>query len=222
MFCCNPYRRIYGNQAQPERCLTTLYRCRTALSEVREEFGALTPPRARWSAEMWPGRIGLAVYDDGGKRRAEAMRWGIDRDIVDGVPGRRPISTTIWFGRVAPAQLARFEAAHRCLILLDSFACPEGPAGAKTRTWFGVEDRPVFAWAGIWAPAGDGKAFCGLLAVANRIVPGPSMPVILDPDDYDLWLRGARHRAGPLANRPYLESRMYRETLAEPWNGEPE
>jgi putative SOS response-associated peptidase YedK len=199
--------------------LTTLYRCRTALGEVREQFGALTPPWASWSAEMWPGRIGLAVYGDGGERRAEAMRWGIPRTIIDGVPGHRPVTTTIWFQRIPPAQLARFEAAHRCLILLDSFACPEGPAGEKTRAWFGVEDRPVFAWAGIWAQTPDGKAFCGLLAVANAIVPGPSMPVILDPDDYDLWLRGTRHRATPLANRPYSEARMYREALGEPWGG---
>lgn len=218
MFSCNPYRRIYGNQAQPERRLTTLYRCRTALSEVCEQFSALTPPRALWSAEMWPGRTGLAVYCDGGGRRAEAMRWGIPRDIVDGVPGRRPITTTIRFQRVTPAQFGRFEAAWRCLILLDSFACPEGPAGARTRTWFGVEDRPVFAWAGIWAPTPEGKTFAGLLAAANDLVPASSMPVILDPDDYDLWLRGVRHNAAPLANRPYSEARMYREALDEPWN----
>ncbi len=199
--------------------MTTLYRCRTALSEVREHFDALTPAQANWSAEVWPERIGLAVYRNDGRRHAEPMRWGIPRDIVDGVPGRRPVTTAIRFERVAPAQLGRFEAAHRCLILLDSFACPEGPPGARTRAWFGVEDRPVFGWAGIWAPTPEGKAFAGLLAVANSLVPGPSMPVILDPDDYDLWLGGRLHRAGPLANRPYPEARMYREALGEPWNG---
>lgn len=200
--------------------MTTLYRCRTALGEVRDHFGALTPPRASWSAEVWPERIGLAVYREGGRRRAEPMRWGIPREIVDGVPGRRHVTATIAYQRVPPDQLFRFEAAGRCLIVLDSFACPEGPPGARTRAWFGVEDRPVFAWAGIWAPTPRGKAFAGLLAVSNRLVPGPSMPVILDPDDYTLWLGGRRDRADPLANRPYPESRMYREALDEPWGGE--
>lgn len=199
--------------------MTTLYRCRTALGEVRDQFRALTPAQASWSAEVWPERIGLAVYREGGRRHAAPMRWGIPRGIVDGVPGRSHITTTIWFSRLPLAQLARFEAAHRCLILLDSFACPEGPPGAKTRAWFGVEDRPVFAWAGLWARTPEGKMFAGLLAVANDIVPGPSMPVILDPTDYDLWLGGRRDCAAPLANRPYSETRMYREALGEPWNG---
>jgi len=199
--------------------LTTLYRCRTALSEVRAQFDALTPERASWSAEVWPERNGLAVYKENGRRHADAMRWGIARDIVDGVPGRRPVTTTIWFERARLEQIGWFEAAHRCLILVDSFACPEGPPGARTRTWFGVEDRPVFAWAVIWAPSPQGKAFAGLLAMANRLVPGPSMPVILDHDDYDLWLGGRLDRAAPLANRPYQESGMFREALGEPWNG---
>ena len=199
--------------------MTTLYRCRTALSEVRDQFRALTPAQASWSAEVWPGRIGLAVYREGRRRHAEVMRWGMSRDIVDGVSGRSQATTTIRFNRVPLAQLGRFEARSRCLILLDSFACPEGLPGARTRTWFGVEERPVFALAGIWAPTPEGKVFAGLLAVANDIVPGPSMPAILDPDDYDLWLGGRLDRAGPLANRPYSETRMYREALDEPWNG---
>ena len=198
--------------------MTTLYRCRTALSEVRDQFGAITPERASWSAEVWPGRTGLVVYQRDGQRHAEPMHWGIARDIIDGVP-RPKVTTAIWFQRCKPDQLERFENPWRCLIILDSFACPEGTSGARTRSWFGLEDRPIFAWAGTWAETGHGKAFYGLLAVANRLVPGPSMPVILDPDDYDQWLGGPLHRASPLANRPYLETRMYREALGEPWNG---
>ncbi|WP_147395424.1 SOS response-associated peptidase family protein [Altericroceibacterium spongiae] len=203
-----------------ERGLTSLYRCRTALSELREHFNALTPARASWSAEVWPERSGLVVYRKSGNRIAEPMRWGIPRTILNGVRNGRPVSTTMWFQRRNPTQSARFENPWRCLIVLDSFACPSGSPGARTRTWFGLDDRPIFAWAGVWAQVEDGKVFCGMLAPSNNVVFRPSMPVILDPDDYDLWLGGRLDRAAPLANRPYGEGRMYREELGEPWGGD--
>jgi len=195
----------------------TLYRCRTALSEVRDQFNSLTPAQADWSAEVWPERIGLVVYRKDGRRIAAPMRWGIPRTILDGVRNRRPVSTTMWFDRRTVAESVRFENPWRCLIVLDSFAYPSGPPGKRTRTWFGHEDRPIFAWAGVWAQVEDEKRFCGPLAAANNVVPGPSMPVILDPDEYDLWLGGRFDRASPLANRPYSERRIYQENLDEPW-----
>ncbi|ALR20960.1 SOS response-associated peptidase family protein [Sphingobium baderi] len=198
--------------------MTTLYRCRTALSEVRDQFRAITPDRASWSAEVWPERVGLVVYRKGSKRIAEPMRWGIPSTILNGGRNRRAVSTSIRFNRVKVEKLARFDNPWRCLIVMDSFAYPSGPPGARTRTWFGLDSRPVFAWTGVWAHIGEEKRYCGLLAEANLVVAGPSMPVILDPDDYKLWLGGRFDRATPLANRPYSEERMYTEALGEPWN----
>jgi len=198
--------------------VTTLYRCRTALSEVREQFGAVTPERATWSAEVWPDRVGLVVYRKDRKRIAEPMRWGIPHTLLDGVRGGRALSTSIRFNWVKVEEGAKFENPWRCLIIMDSFAYPSGPPGARTRTWYGLEHQPVFAWAGVWAQVGDEKRYCGLLAEANLVVAGPSMPVILDPEDYALWLGGRFDRASPLANRPYSEGKMYMEALGEPWN----
>lgn len=220
MISCDPYRRIYGTTTRGDaEDLTTLYRCRTALGEVRDHFDARVPARAIWSAEVWPERSGLVVYRKNGKRFAEPMRWGIPRTILDGVRNRRAVSTAMWFNRRKVEETARFQNPWRCLIVLDSFAYPAGQSGARKRMWFGVEDRPIFAWAGVWAEVEDEKHFCGLLAEANDIVQGRSMPVILDRDDYNLWLGGRLDRASPLANRPYSELRMYEETLGEPWKG---
>ena len=39
---------------------------------------------------------------------------------------------------------------HRCIIPLTGFCEAEGEKGAMTRTWFGIHQQPIFAWAGLW------------------------------------------------------------------------
>jgi putative SOS response-associated peptidase YedK len=52
---------------------------------------------------------------------------------------------------------------------------------------------PTSAFAGIWRPSTEGNAFAFLTCEPNPLVAPihpKAMPVILHPQDYDLWLTG--------------------------------
>ena len=129
--------------------MPSLYRCRTSLGEVAALFAATPPPRADWSAELWPGRTGLVVRRDGEERRIDAMRWGADlpAGAADFPRHRR---SELWFRELWPAHAHLLAPEARCLIVVEEFALPDGPAGARARTWYGFDNPPLFAWAGVW------------------------------------------------------------------------
>jgi putative SOS response-associated peptidase YedK len=52
---------------------------------------------------------------------------------------------------------------------------------------------PIFAFAGIWRPTEEGKAFAFLTCEPNPLVAPihpKAMPVVLHDEDYDAWLGG--------------------------------
>ena len=84
---------------------------------------------------------------------------------------------------------------HRCLIPADAFYEWEKTGKAKQPYCFEVNDGALFAFAGIWDRWKDasGKAIetCSILTTTPNAVTSAvhdRMPVILDPDGYDLWL----------------------------------
>jgi putative SOS response-associated peptidase YedK len=85
-------------------------------------------------------------------------------------------------------------APSRCLIPLTSFAEPEGPKGAKTRTWVTVKGQPIAAWAGLWRDSEEwGPVYSGAMKDCNDAMRPlhDRMPVLLLPDEFDQWLRGS-------------------------------
>jgi putative SOS response-associated peptidase YedK len=77
---------------------------------------------------------------------------------------------------------------------LASFAEPEGPKGAKTRTWVTVKDQPIAAWPGLWRDSeGWGPVYSGVIMDCNDAMRPlhDRMPVLLLPDEFDQWLRGS-------------------------------
>lgn len=200
--------------------MTHLYSCRTALSEVATIFDAVTPAAASWSAEMWPGRVGLAVRGVEGDRRIEPMTWGVlDWSFLfDRTKERR---TSAWFRELFPDHVEMLRPERRCLIVLDAFAYPGGNRGKRTRTWFGFEDRPICAWAGFWTDEAQGRSFCGLIAPSNDLVePSRAMPTIVAPEECGAWLTGDLAVAARLARRTIDSDGMYREPTEEPWGGD--
>ena len=97
--------------------MPSLYRCRTSLGEVAALFAATPPPRADWSAELWPGRTGLVVRRDGEERRIDAMRWGADlpAGAADFPRHRR---SELWFRELWPAHAHLLAPEARCLIVV--------------------------------------------------------------------------------------------------------
>lgn len=171
--------------------MCNLYRMTRGRAEIATLFRAVD----HWRADMdrpyvAPGREGPVVIGRDGQRITGLMRWG--QQIGDHrVTNVRNLDSPAW-----AAQLARPH--HRCLVPASEFeewsAKPDPQTGKKRAYWFSVPSRPVFAFAGIWRKIGDTAHFAFLTCEPNSLIAPihpKAMPVILDEQDYDLWLTGA-------------------------------
>jgi putative SOS response-associated peptidase YedK len=84
---------------------------------------------------------------------------------------------------------------RRCLVPADGFYEWQRRGSAKQPFCFEVGDGGLFAFAGLWErwrdPSGQWVKSCTILTTAPNAVTSAihdRMPVILDPDSYDLWL----------------------------------
>lgn len=107
---------------------------------------------------------------------------------------------------------------RRCLIPADGFYEWQRTGKAKQPYCFEVNDGELFAFAGIWDRwnGADGTTVetCSILTTTPNTVTSAihdRMPVILDPDCYDLWLDpGMRHvRVASEMLKPY-DARLMR------------
>jgi putative SOS response-associated peptidase YedK len=84
---------------------------------------------------------------------------------------------------------------RRCLIPADGFYEWQKKGKTKQPYCFEVNDGSLFAFAGIWDrwkdPSGQWIKSCSILTTTANAVASAvhdRMPVILDPDSFDLWL----------------------------------
>jgi putative SOS response-associated peptidase YedK len=84
---------------------------------------------------------------------------------------------------------------RRCLIPADGFYEWQRVGKTKQPYCFEVGNAQMFAFAGIWDcwkdPSGNWVRTCSILTTTPNAVTSAvheRMPVILDPDSYDLWL----------------------------------
>ena len=84
---------------------------------------------------------------------------------------------------------------RRCLIPADAFYQWQKRVKAKQPYGFEVDEGKLFAFAGIWDrwkdASGTTVETCSILTTTPNLVTSAvhdRMPVILDPDAYDLWL----------------------------------
>jgi putative SOS response-associated peptidase YedK len=196
--------------------VTALYRCRGSADEIRNLFDCNVERGFTWSPFMRPGRDGVVIVREGPHRVAWNVRWGFQgmasQDRRDIWSDFNPMGDHL-FGR-DPGRV------QRCLIVLDSFALPDGPKGLRTRSWFGLWDEPLFAWAGVIGEIDRlGSAFVGAMTSANELVKrvAPSMPAILAPDDYQRWLFGSDRDVTLLAKEAFDPDAMWLEQTDELW-----
>ena len=154
----------------------------------------------------------LTVLSDGDARAARMMRWGL-------TPSRSGNS------RSAPRLLfnARAEtvdqrpifrnafATRRCLVPANGFyEWQAGTGRAKTPQWVSRRDGDTVAFAGIWYGAqspDENLGICVVITTAANALLAPihdRMPVILPPEQFDIWLSD---RAEPDMLLPLLSSR---------------
>jgi putative SOS response-associated peptidase YedK len=96
---------------------------------------------------------------------------------------------------------------RRCLIPADGFYEWMRTGKAKQPYCFEINEGELFAFAGIWDrwrnPNGDSVDTSSILTTTPNAVTSPvhdRMPVILDPDCYDLWLDPGMRNVGEVSD----------------------
>jgi putative SOS response-associated peptidase YedK len=177
--------------------MCNLYTERLGPDAVAAHFNVRNPLASNAGAEVFPGGAGMVVREEGGERIMQSMTWGFPVRLKTMAPTAKPKAVN----NIADLEKGMWKRyavnpRGRCLIPLTGFAEAEGPKGSMTRTWFNVKGQPIFAWAGLWTDDhqyGWGPVYSGAMTDCNEAIrPIHSrMPVLLMPEEYDLWLKGS-------------------------------
>jgi putative SOS response-associated peptidase YedK len=128
-------------------------------------------------------------------RRPRLLRWGLVPPWADDPHiGNRLINARAETVATKPAFRRAFRE-YRCLILADGFYEWQRQGRHKQPFHIRMSDGRPFAFAGLWehwdAPDGSPVESCTIITTTPNDLIGQihnRMPVILAPEDYDLWL----------------------------------
>lgn len=151
------------------------------------------------------------------KREFQQLHWGlIPSWAKDPGIGAKTINARAETVAEKPAFRSAFKH-RRCLVLADGFYEWQRQQGKKQPFYFRLQDGQPFAFAGLWerwhSPDNEEIISCTILTTAANELLQPiheRMPVILDPQDYDLWLDSQVQTPQTLQQllRPYPASAM--------------
>ena len=204
--------------------MCNLYTTKARAADAAAAFGAQLPIAFNaGEGDVYPGGQGMVVREENGARILTSMIWGFplpQKSKKTGLPIKpKPVNniadlSSFMWRFVAPRP------ENRCLIPLTGFCEAEGEWGAKTRTWFAVKDRPLFAWAGMWKVSDEwGPVYSGLMTDCNAVVRPVHnrMPVLLHEEDYELWLHGSIEDVKAFQDRCFPDELTLIERTQEPW-----
>lgn len=204
--------------------MCNLYTERLGADAVAAFFGVQAPDVASFNvpAEVYPGYPGMVVRAEAGVRVLQSMVWGFPLRLKTMSPTAKPkpvnniadLRKPMWRGLAAKPH-------WRCLIPLTAFAEAEGPKGGKTRTWFSLKDRPLFAWAGLWRQSDEwGAVYSGVMTDCNDAIRPvhDRMPVLLLEEDYDAWLNGSFDDVVCFQDRCFPNDLIEMTRTSDPWN----
>lgn len=130
------------------------------------------------------------------RRHFSLMRWGlIPYFASDASVGNRAINAMAETAAEKPSFRDAMKR-HRCLLPADGFY-EWKKLGARDKQPYniGLSDDGIFAFAGLWdrwrQPSGEWLESCTILTTSANAVTRDvhdRMPMILRPEDYDLWL----------------------------------
>jgi putative SOS response-associated peptidase YedK len=128
-------------------------------------------------------------------RELSLMRWGlIPSWAKDSSIAAQMINARSETAATKPAFRDALKS-RRCLILADGFYEWMRTGKTKQPYCFEVNGGELFAFAGLWDrwkdPSGNWIRTCSIMTTTPNAITSPvhdRMPVILDPDSYDLWL----------------------------------
>lgn len=144
------------------------------------------------------------------KRELRLLRWGlIPGWAKDPAIGARLINARAETVHEKPSFRTALRR-RRCLIVADGFYEWQRQENKKQPYYFRLQDKQLFGFAGLWehwrSPAGEEIDSCTIITTEANELMHPihnRMPVILDPQDYDLWLDPSVQQ--PEALQPLLD-----------------
>jgi putative SOS response-associated peptidase YedK len=204
--------------------MCNLYTTKASAGEISRFFRAQLPINFNaGEGEVYPGGQGMVVREENGQRLVESMTWGWpmpQKSKKTGNPIKPKPVNNIARLNAFPWHLIASRPDRRCLIPLTGFCEAEGEEGRKTRTWFSVHERPIFAWAGMWDYSDEwGRWYSGLMTVCNEVVRPvhTRMPVLLHEEDYERWLHGSLEDVRAFQDRCFPDEHTVMERTVDPW-----
>jgi putative SOS response-associated peptidase YedK len=166
----------------------------TERETLARAFGVSGVPELPPRYNIAPTQSVPAVRLAGGERRMELLRWGlIPFWAKDPEIGYRMINARAETVAEKPAYREAFRR-RRCLMVADGFYEWKKLNGGKQPYYFRLRSGEPFAFAGLWerweGPDGPVES-CALITTGPNAVVGEvhdRMPVILEPEDYGVWL----------------------------------
>jgi putative SOS response-associated peptidase YedK len=146
------------------------YRLNTSADQIDDAMRADRGGDVWQGGQVVPGGYAPVVIDDKEKGRHVVPRqWGVPPpprgEYV--VPFVRNLESPFWIGTLRHTQF-------RCLVPMTHFRKGDG--------WLTNPSQPVIACAGIWRDS-EIPSFAILTSGSTS-----ALPVILQPDDFDIWL----------------------------------
>jgi len=151
------------------------------------------------------------------RRDLSLMRWGLIPSWAKDTSGAaRMINARGETAHTLPAFRDAMKL-RRCLVPADGFYEWAKTAKAKQPYCFEVNDGALFAFAGLWDrwkdTGGNWVKTCSILTTTPNAVTAPihdRMPVIIDPDAYDLWLDPGMQNVAAISEllKPYGARQM--------------
>ena len=150
-------------------------------------------------------------------RDLSLMRWGLIPSWAKDISGAAMMINAR--SETASTKAAFRDAlnSRRCLIPADGFYEWQRSGKTKQPYCFEVTEGQLFAFAGIWDrwkdPSGNWIKSCSILTTTPNALTSAvhdRMPVILDPDCYDLWLDPGMHDVSAVSDmlKPYDDRLM--------------
>lgn len=162
--------------------------------------------------------VGVVLYNQESEQREfQKLRWGLipswSKDLGIGVKLINARAETV---AEKPAFRSAFKH-RRCLVVADGFYEWQLQENQKQPYYFRLQQGKPFGFAGLWeqwrSPEGEEITSCTILTTeANELVQPihQRMPVILQQQDYDVWLNPEVQTREPLQQllRPYPSEAM--------------
>jgi putative SOS response-associated peptidase YedK len=195
--------------------------------EIDEHPSSLTP-----NYNVAPTQGVAAVIAENGKRKLEMLHWGlIPSWAKDPEVGNKMINARSETVAKKPSYRKAFKE-RRCLILTDGFYEWQKTDDGKQPFYIRMQDESPFAFAGLWESWQNGTEIrsCTIITTSPNEVAAQvhnRMPVILHPEDYEMWLDPDFDEREPLTTllKPYpaegMEAYPVSRRVNRPANNDP-